>query len=169
MSIFENTVLVNKKISVGNKLGQIICIALMAFCLVVTVLIYSLFITPAIIFGVIWYFLYLNAQLEYEYTYIEGRLSVARIKAKRKRKELARIEMEEVMLIAPSNDAELKSYFNNKQITRKDYSSGFANVTTYQVVYKAKTGNGLAMMGFEPDMKMLDTMKSRYGRKVVIG
>ncbi len=165
MSIFENTILVDKKVSAGNKIGQVVCILLMGILLIGSFIIHPLFMTPAIILAIVWYLLYLNAQLEYEYTYIEGRLSVARIKAKRKRKELVRVEMEEVLVVAPSGHAELKTYDNNRQVTRKDCSSGF-DVKTYQVVYKS--GEGLLMMEFEPDEKMLDTMKSRYGRKVII-
>lgn len=167
MSIFENTVLVNKKPSIGNKIGGWICIVLIALCLYVSFfLVPGVFLVPAILIGVIWYLLYINSQIEYEYTYIEGRLSIARIKAKRKRKELARIELEEVILIAPTASHELDSYFSNNQINRKACISGLPDAHTYQVVYKS--GNAINMLEFEPDQNMLEMIQSRNPRKVLI-
>jgi hypothetical protein len=167
MSIFENTVLVNKKTSIGTKIGGWVCIALIAFCGITSILFVSfILLLLAVLFGAIWYMLYLNSKIEYEYTYIEGRMSIARIKAKRKRKELARIEMEEVILIAPTNSHELDSYFNNNQIKRKVCTSGLQDIHSYQVVYK--TSNDINMIEFEPDQNMLEMIQARNPRKVLI-
>lgn len=167
MSIFENNVIVNKKASLGNKAGRWICILLIIFCLYVSFfLVAGVLLVPAILIGVIYYLLYLNAQIEYEYTYIEGRLSIAKIKAKRKRKELARVEMEEVILIAPSNSHELDSYYINKQISRRACISGSSDVHTYQVVFKS--GKGIEMIEFEPNQSMLEMIRGRNPRKVLI-
>ncbi len=167
MSIFENTVLVDKKSSIGNKIGRWICIILIVFCLYVSFfLLPGVLLVPAILIGIVWYLLYVNSQIEYEYTYIEGRLSIARIKAKRRRKELARIEMEEVLLIAPTSSHELDSYFHNRQVIRKMCASGLAGAHTYQIVYKS--GNGISMIEFEPDQNMLEMIQGRNPRKVLI-
>ena len=97
MSIFENTVLVDKKVSVVNVILRYLCIALAIFCVLVSIIVYpGILLVPAIIFAVFWYLLKIASQIEWEYTYIEGRLSFARIKAKRKRKNIAKIEMEAV-------------------------------------------------------------------------
>lgn len=167
MSIFENTVLVNRKTSIGTKIGGWLCLLLMALSAVGSFLVFSfILLILAVFFGVIWYMLYLNTQIEYEYTYIEGRLSIARIKAKRRRKELARIEMEEVIIIAPTDSHELDSYFNNNQIKRKDCTSGLPDLHSYQVVYKSS--NDINMIAFEPDRNMLEMIQSRNPRKVLI-
>ena len=92
MSIFENTVLVDKKVSVVNVILRYLCIALAIFCVLVSIIVYpGILLVPAIIFAVFWYLLKIASQIEWEYTYIEGRLSFARIKAKRKEKILQRL------------------------------------------------------------------------------
>lgn len=170
MSIFENTILVNKKPSLGNTAGRIVCIILLILFLALTFspIAPGLFLAPAIIMGIIWYFLYLGSQTEYEYTYIEGRLSFARIKAKRRRKELARIEMEEVLVLAPEKAPELNSYHNGQQkVTCRNYTSGYGKQEIYEVVYKL--GEGIGIIRFEPDRNMLEMMQPRNMRKVIIG
>lgn len=170
MSIFENTILVNKKASLVNTIGRIITIALLIMFLGLTFspIAPGLFLAPAIIMGVIFYFLHLGSQTEYEYTYIEGRLSFAKIKAKRRRKELAKIEMEEVLLLAPEKAPELNSYHNGQQkAVCKNYTSGYGGREIYEVVYKL--GEGIGIIRFEPDLNMLEMMQPRNMRKVIIG
>ena len=143
MSIFENTVLVDKKVSVVNVILRYLCIALAIFCVLVSIIVYpGILLVPAIIFAVFWYLLKIASQIEWEYTYIEGRLSFARIKAKRKRKNVAKIEMEEVVLIAPSTAHELYNYHNNNQVSVKDCSSKQSGAKTYEVIYKNGSGLG---------------------------
>ncbi len=169
MGIFENTVLVDKKVSVGNTIGRIICIIfIFAFLLIsFTPIAPGLFLIPAVLVGVIFYFLHMGTQVEYEYTYIEGRLSFAKITAKRKRKELAEVEMEEMLLIAPKGASELHSYHSMPQgVVCKNYTSGMENVKIYEVVYKL--GEGIGIIQFEPDRNMLELMQPQNVRKVII-
>ena len=111
------------------------------------------------------YLFKIASQIEWEYTYIEGRLSFARIKAKRKRKNVAKIEMEEVVLIAPSTAHELYNYHNNNQVSVKDCSSKQSGAKTYEVIYK--NGSGLGDIIFEPDENMLDMICNRNAKKVI--
>ncbi len=93
MSIFENTVLVDKKVSVVNVILRYLlyCVGNF-FCVLVSIIVYpGILLVPAIIFAVFWYLLKIASQIEWEYTYIEGRLSFARIKAKKKKKILQRL------------------------------------------------------------------------------
>ncbi len=165
MSIFENTVLVEKKQTLANKIGFTVLVVLTVFCLYVSLFISPILFAPAIAFGVFAYLVHSNSKIEYEYTYIEGRLSIARIKAKKKRKELAQIEMEEVLLIAPGSSHELDAYKNN-QAVKSACVSGEKDAKIYQVVYKGK--GGLNMMAFEPDRNMLEMIQGRNPRKVII-
>ena len=151
MSIFENTVLVDKKVSVVNVILRYLCIALAIFCVLVSIIVYpGILLVPAIIFAVFWYLLKIASQIEWEYTYIEGRLSFARIKAKRKRKNIAN---------------ELYNYHNNNQLSVKDCSSKQPGAKTYEVIYK--NGSGLGDIIFEPDENMLDMICNRNAKKVI--
>ena len=149
MSIFENTVLVDKKVSVVNVILRYLCIALAIFCVLVSIIVYpGILLVPAIIFAVFWYLLKIASQIEWEYTYIEGRLS-----------------FEEVVLIAPSTAHELYNYHNNNQVSVKDCSSKQSGAKTYEVIYK--NGSGLGDIIFEPDENMLDMICNRNAKKVI--
>ena len=169
MGIFENTILVNKRVSVWNMMGRILSLAL---C--ITTLLFSFlpiaplaFLVLAILLGAIYYMLRLEAHVEYEYSYIEGRLSFAKIKAKRKRKELARIEMEELLVIAPEGSPRLAQNYGNVKITRQDYTSGNPNADRYEAVFKHNTGIGVIV--FEPTRNVLELMRTRYADKIEMG
>lgn len=166
MGIFENTVLVNKKVSAMNIVARAVCIGLFAVCIVFSMWPFPGMLIPvAFLIAGLWYLLRYNAAVEYEYTYIEGRLTVARIKSKRRRKTLAQIEMEEVILIAPSTAPELYKYQKDNSVRTKNCSSGFSGRRTYEVIYK-KT-DGQCRLIFEPDDEMLDKISVRYGKLVV--
>lgn len=166
MGIFENTVLVDKKVSMGNVIGRWICIVLFSFCVLLSIYPFPLLLVlPAALIGGVWYLLKFNASVEYEYTYIEGRLTVARIKGKRKRKTLARIEMEEVILIAPSTAHELYKYQNDKSIITKNCTSGNPDARTYEVIYKTEDGQNRVI--FEPDDEMLDKIAVRNAKIMI--
>lgn len=166
MGIFENTVLVNKKVSAGNIIARSLCIGLFAVCILFSLWPFPGMLIPvAILIAGLWYLLKYNAAVEYEYTYIEGRLTIARIKSKRKRKTLAQIEMEEVILIAPSTAHELYKYQHDGSIRTKDCSSGFSGRRIYEVIYKK--ADGQCRVIFEPDDEMLDKIAVRYGKLMV--
>lgn len=64
MSIFENTVLVDKKVSVVNVILRYLCIALAIFCVLVSIIVYpGILLVPAIIFAVSGIFLKLHHRL----------------------------------------------------------------------------------------------------------
>ena len=75
MSIFENTVLVDKKVSVVNVILRYLCIALAIFCVLVSIIVYpGILLVPAIIFAVFWYLLKIASQIEWEsvsYTHLD--------------------------------------------------------------------------------------------------
>ena len=169
MGIFENTILVDKKVSVANTIGRIACVIIFAIFVVLsfTPIAPGLFLLPAVVVGVIFYFLHMGTKVEYEYTYLEGRLSFAKITAKRRRKELAEVDMENVLLIAPKEVPELRTYHSGQQkAVCKNYTSGTGEAAVYEVVYKL--GEGIGIIQFEPDINMLELMQPKNVRKVIL-
>ncbi|MBR1390704.1 MAG: hypothetical protein IJ567_04550 [Lachnospiraceae bacterium] len=165
MGIFENTILVKRKATAG----QLVMSYLILFLCVVSIIgfvltLQLLFVVLILITVLLWYLLRSSARVEYEYSYIEGRLSFARIRNKKHRKELANIEMEELILIAPADDPELNSYHRNTELIRKDYTSGEPDRSIYEAVYHGK--NHVIDIRFEPDRNMLDMMAKKYGSKI---
>lgn len=166
MNIFDNAVMVTRKQGLGNLIARYLCLVLAVVCLLVSIVIIpGILLAPAIILFAVWYWMKQSSLIEYEYTYIEGELAIDRIKAKRKRKKIAKIDMDAVMMIAPIGSDELRDYENNKNMVVKDCSSRMQGRKLYEVVYR-KDSDLLGII-FEPDDNMLTIIQSRNPRKVV--
>lgn len=164
---FETTVFVDKKVSVGNIVGRILCALLLVISVVVTIITAMIpMVLLALVFGFAFWFLTQDAKSEYEYSYIEGTLSFAKIRAKSKRKAIAEIDMKDVVLIAPSSAHELYNYHNNHQTTIRNCASGNSDAKTYEVVYKR--GENTVIIVFEPNAELLDEIRKRYPRQVML-
>ncbi len=114
--------LVKKKTPIYMSFFKILTIMLtVCFVLVGTIL------WPALIIGVVMgiaaYFIYLNADLEYEYLYVDKELTVDKIMAKSKRKRMATFDMTKMEILAPIYSHHLDSYKNRKDKVM-DFSSG---------------------------------------------
>ena len=90
---------------------------------------------------------------------------MARIKAKRKRKRMAEISMEDVLMIAPKGDRGVYKYENDKNVPCKNLTSGNADAKVYELI--AKSENNITRYEFEPDEEMLDAIMVKYPRLVV--
>lgn len=164
---FETMVLVDKKVTAGNILARLVCAVLVVLSIVTALVTMMIpWVLLAAVFGAAFWFLTQDAKSEYEYSYIEGTLSFAKIRAKSRRKAIAEIEMPDVILIAPSSAHELYNYHHNNQTTIRDYSSGNPSAKTYEVVYKK--GDNTVIIVFEPDVEMLDMIRKRYPRQVML-
>ena len=104
--------------------------------------------------------------LEYEYTYIEGQLDIDRIYGKSRRKSMAKIDMEDLLLIAPEGSGELSSYERDPNVKRLDCSSLMPDHKKYKAVYKADKTT--VIVTFEPDQNILDKIRVRNARKVIL-
>ncbi len=82
---------------------------------------------PALIIGALLalaaYFVYLQADIEYEYLYVDRELTVDKIMAKSKRKKIAKFDMERMEILAPIKSYHLDNY-KNRTPKVIDYSSG---------------------------------------------
>jgi hypothetical protein len=125
-----------------------------------------LFSIPAVVFAIVWYFQAFQSDIEWEYTYFDGDLNMARIKAKRKRKRIAAVSMEDVLTIAPKGDRSTFKYENDSNISCKKLTSGNPDAKVYNLIVKAE-GN-ITRYEFEPDEEMLNAIMVKYPRQVVV-
>ena len=100
-----------------------------------------------------------------EYTYYDGEFRFARIKAKRKRKGLGRVQMEDVLALAPKGDRSVYKYENDNSLACKDLTSGESGTKIYELVFKGE--KGINRYEFEPDEEMLDAVMVKYPRAVI--
>lgn len=167
MSIFENTVMVNKRPSYWQVFFRYLFIVLAALCAFGTLFLSPLlFVTPTVLFLCFAYLLHNASDVEYEYTYIEGELDIDKIKAKRKRKKVAKIDLDELILIAPHGSDELNQYSRSSDCKRINATSRKQGKKIYDVVYHHDSTTEL--VSFEPNEKMLETIRTRHPRKVII-
>ena len=161
----EKLVIVPRKKSTVKKILNVVWFVLACLCFLFAMWVPILFAVPAIIFAIIWYFQAFRSDIEYEYTYYDGEFRFARIKAKRKRKGLGRVQMEDVLALAPKGDRSVYKYENDNSLACKDLTSGESGTKIYELVFKGE--KGINRYEFEPDEEMLDAVMVKYPRAVI--
>lgn len=110
------------------------------------------------------YYVFKRLDVEYEYTYFEGNLDIAKIMSKQSRKEMFTTDIKEDMeIIAPTDSPELQYHQVAKTL---DFSTRVPGNKTYTMVTLYK-GQKVKMI-FEPNEKMLNSMRDTVPRKVII-
>ena len=113
--------------------------------------------------GVLYYFLSLNANIEFEYQYCEREITVDKILNKTKRKNVGKYEVAHIDVMAPSRSYHLDEY-KNKTLKNVDFSAREQNRQpdpTYTFIY-----DGKERIIFEPDPEFVAAVKSVAPRKV---
>ena len=120
------------------------------------------FLIIAVVAGVGAYFVSLNANLEYEYLYVDKQLTVDKIMARTRRKKVETFDLERMEILAPIKSWHLDDY-KNRQLKVVDYSSGVEQQPDirYSMIY-----NGEKRVIFEPNAEMVAAIKSIALRKV---
>ncbi|WP_455619321.1 DUF6106 family protein [Eisenbergiella sp.] len=120
------------------------------------------FLIIAVVAGVGAYFVSLNANLEYEYLYVDKQLTVDKIMARTRRKKVETFDLERMEILAPIKSWHLDDY-KNRQLKDVDYSSGVEQQPDirYSLIY-----NGEKRVIFEPNAEMVAAIKSIAPRKV---
>ncbi len=162
----EKLVIVPRKVTGTKKvLNIVLFVAACILLLLATFVSPFLFFIPAFLVVVIWVWQGFFSNVEYEYTYFDGDLRLARISNKSRRKNLADVNMEDVIMIAPKGDRSVYKYENDKSMKYKDLTSGEASAKVYELIFKSI--KGMYRYEFEPDEEMLDAIRIKYPRIVV--
>ncbi len=153
--------LVKKKTPIYMAFLKILTMMLaVCFVLVGTVL------WPALIIGVVMgiaaYFIYLNADVEYEYLYLDKELTVDKIMAKSKRKRIATFDMTKMEILAPIHSHHLDSYKNRKDKVM-DFSSGEIKQPDVRFAFYY---DGRSKVIIEPDEELFKAIMMIAPRKV---
>ncbi len=116
----------------------------------------------AIATGVAAYFSYMNADIEYEYLYLDREISVDKVMAKSRRKKVGSYTLEKMEIFAPLNSHRLDSY-RNRQMKTLDYSSGIAAQPEkrYMMIW-----NGDTKIILEPNAELIKAVQGVSPRKV---
>ncbi len=109
------------------------------------------------------FYVYPKLNVEYEYVFVDGQLDFDRISGKAKRKNLLRIDFEQVEIMAPMSSHALDSYTQVK-LEVKNFSSGDKESKPYAII--ANVENKKLKILFEPNEKMLSMIKQKSPRKL---
>lgn len=162
----EKLVIVPRKLSSSGKLRNMIILLAACVCLLLAFFVRPfVFFIPGLILAGVWIWLAYFSDVEYEYTYYDGELRFAKIINKARRKNLANVNMEDVLILAPKGDRSVYKYETDQNIKCKNLTSGIVDAKIYEVIYKSE--NGTIRYEFEPDEEMLDAMLIKYSRIVI--
>ncbi|MDE6748961.1 MAG: hypothetical protein K2K21_07865 [Lachnospiraceae bacterium] len=116
----------------------------------------------AIVLGVGAYFAHMNADIEYEYLYLDKEISIDKVMAKSKRKRIVSYDVERMEILAPVKSYHLDS-FKNREMKTVDYSSGVVEQPDkrYMMVYEGNT-----KIFLEPSAEMIKAIQMVAPRKV---
>lgn len=112
--------------------------------------------------GVAAYFVILNADLEYEYLYVDKELTVDKVLAKSRRKRAAVFDIGKMEILAPIKSWHLDNY-KNRQCKTVDYSSGEEKQPDRRYVFYY---DGQKRVIIEPNEEMINAITMAAPRKV---
>ena len=152
--------LVARKSSFALRLLKTILIML-TVCFFIVGMINLVALVVAIALGVASYFAYMNADIEYEYLYLDKEISIDKVLAKSRRKKAAVYSVDKMEVLAPVKSYHLDAY-RNRELKTVDYSSGEADdKNKYVMVYE---GNVKVIL--EPNAEMVKAIQAVAPRKV---
>lgn len=100
------------------------------------------------------YLVWSYTSVEYEYSFLNGELSVDKIMGQRKRKSIADYDIKEAEMIAPVMSEQVIRASANATI--KDFTSGTKNGEIYAMIIN--NANGKTKVLFEPNQKIIEAM-----------
>ena len=131
--------LIRRKSPAGFNAIRILMIVLAVFSVAVGILVSPLGFLTAIAAGGVAVVLQSNAEIEYEYLFVDRELTVDIIRNKARRKKVGTVEVNHMELFAPAGSDRLKAYLD-KGLKVRDYSSQMEDSDPYAIVYNGKKG-----------------------------
>ena len=146
--------IVKKKISISGILMRAIAIIFVLAGIFSMLIIGALGLTITALLIYVTYIIWGYTSVEYEYSFLNGELSIDKIMGQRKRKTIACYDIKNAEIVAPSMSDEVVSKIYNT-IT-KDYSTRCRNANLYSMI--VNDSDGRKQVIFEPNEKVLDAM-----------
>ena len=110
------------KMSTKSMLVKSILIALWPTSVLLTVLV-PIAIVMFLVAALLWFFITPLLNVEYEYSYLNGELSIDKIFNKSRRKKWVVYDLKSAELVAPADSDSIKRHLHGKKVT--DYSTGY--------------------------------------------
>lgn len=129
-----------------KRLLKAVLVSLLIVLLADAVLFYAFLLLPAIVLGIVEFFLFRSWKLEYEYVYVNGDFTISKIIRKEKRKDVFHCDRKDIQYVREGKLTE-----DGCRVS--DFSSGWEKAD----VYTLRTGNRLVYI--EPNEEFLQDLR----------
>ena len=129
-----------------KRLLKAVLVSLLIVLLADAVLFYAFLLLPAIVLGIVEFFLFRSWKLEYEYVYVNGDFTISKIIRKEKRKDVFHCDRKDIQYVREGKLTE-----DGCRVS--DFSSGWEKAD----VYTLRTGNRLVYI--EPNDEFLQDLR----------
>ena len=146
--------ILKRRISISGLLLRILSIFIVLIGIMSMMWLGMLGFTLTVLLAYAAYMIWSYTSVEYEYSFLNGELSVDKIMGQRKRKAVASYDIKEAEIIAPALSEQIVRASMNAAI--KDYSSGSKNGDVYAMIIN--NANGKTKLLLEPNEKVLEAM-----------
>lgn len=174
MGVYNDTFIeesVYRKTSAAQKAGFMTACVLCALCVLLAFVGLIFMLVPAILFGILIFYLYRNTELDFDYTYVNGSLSFAKVMHKQMRKSLFSIEAGDILAMGPENVSAIARYNNPDQpkLTTYDFSAQSEDKKDWVIIYHDQAKNENKRIIFNPSEKLVSAIKRNNPRVVFEG
>ena len=146
--------ILKRRISISGLLLRVLSILIVLLCVLSMMWLGMLGFTLTVLLAYAAYMLWGYTSIEYEYSFLNGELSVDKIMGQRKRKSVAAYDIKEAEIIAPVMSEQIIRASMNAVV--KDYSSGSNHGMVYAMIIN--NANGRTKVLFEPNEKVIEAM-----------
>lgn len=161
VDIFTESVVSRKPMPGGSALAGV-C-KWLALCSVgLTLAMSVIFLVPAAVLGIAWYFIHQNADVEFEYIHTNGDFDIDKVISNASRKRVASVDLGRMDIVAPVGSPELARFEGLKRV---DYSAKDPENPPYGMVCLVKGERKLLLL--QLDEKMLASLKKWLPGKVI--
>ncbi len=152
--------IIKKNLSLGGlaiRIGAIFLVLIGILLLPIIKLILTITVTALFIYLAYLAFVYTSA--EWEYSFVNGELTIDKILGKRKRKPGETYDIRKATLIAPVNSEEVAS--KSEFLTKIDYTGNKNTDEHYAIIIDDVEGvKGALMITIQPEEKLIEAMRN---------
>lgn len=147
--------IVKRKTGIKEALLRALSVFVVLVVFLFTMQLGILGLTITVLLGYGAYLLWVYTSIEYEYSFLNGELTVDKIMGQRKRKTIDSFELKEAEIVAPTHSDEVIRRLGGV-VKTLDYSSGYKTDKLYSIIIN--DGKGNTQVVFEPDDRIIDAM-----------
>ena len=147
--------IIKRRTGLKEFLLRALSVMVVIFVFLMTIGLGMLGITITVLLGYVAYLAWTYTSIEYEYSFLNGELTIDKIMGQRKRKSVDSFDIKQAEIIAPTYSDEIIRTTGSVSKTF-DYSSGYRSDKLYSIIMN--NGNGNIQVVFEPDDRIIDAM-----------